>query len=324
MHRMTRVSLEQWETFYRGGLLATGPTGADGLYDLEVAEAWDAFFRALPQQAHLLDIGTGNGVLPLMAVRHAEARGADWRIEATDLARIDPLRDVADGARRFAGVRFHPQVANERLPFETGVFDGASAHYALEYGNTAATFAEVARVLRPGASVQCVLHHTDSVLVQSARRSMAECDLVFKQSRLYRRLHRLVTLEAARPEVLQHAQQELTSAIRLLRQALAEAQARQAGAGRILSVALDAARALLASRQQQRGALVGLEVDRAETELRTAWRRLNDLVEHAVDAPGIQRMQSEAGQAGLQPLTCELLFHNRQHLVGWLLRLRRA
>lgn len=317
------MSLEQWETYYRGGLVATGPTGADGLYDLEVRAAWDAFFASLPAEARLLDIGTGNGVLPLMALDAARARGARWRIDATDLARIDPVRFVPGGEQRFAGVQFHPGVASEQLPFEDASFDAVSGHYALEYSDTARSLGELARVLKPGGEAQFVVHHADSLLLQSARRSMEECDLVFKQTRLYRKLHRLLSAETPSPEFLRHAQDELTQAIRRVKQALAEAQAAHVTGGRILAVALDATQKLLAARQSLRAQKVGLEVDRAEEELRTAWRRLKDLVEHAVDETGMQRIEVQAAHAGFGLIERHPLLHRGSNLVGWLLNMRR-
>lgn len=316
------MSLQQWETYYRGGALATGPAGSDGLYDLEVRAAWEGFFALMPAQARLLDIGTGNGVLPLIALEVAAARAAQWQIDATDLARIDPPRFVADGARRFAGVRFHAGVASEQLPFEDACFDGVSGHYALEYSDTTRALAEVMRVLKPGGEAQFVLHHADSLLLGSARRSLADADLVFKQTKLYRRLHKLLTMEQNGGEALKRASDEVVAAIRSLRSAF-EARRAAGDSAQILAVALDAAQKLLAARTQLRPEQVGLEVDRAEEELRTAARRLNDLVAHALDAEAAQRLRATAEATGFTGVELGLLHHNGDHLVGWLLSLRR-
>jgi ubiquinone/menaquinone biosynthesis C-methylase UbiE len=318
------LSLKQWETYYRGGMLATGPAGADGLYDLEVRAAWEAFFGTLPQQARLLDIGTGNGVLPLIALEVAARREADWQIDATDLAQIDPLRFVVDGERRFAGVRFHRGVASEKLPFQDCSFDAVSGHYALEYSDTALSLPQLHRVLKAGGEAQFVLHHTDSRLLQSARRSLQECNLVLKQTRVYRKLHRLVSLEQAPSAGLQAARDELVLAIRTLKQALGETQSSGAGSGHILAVALDASQKLLEARQSLRPAAVGLEVDRAEEEMRSSARRLNDLVGHAVDEEALDRIEQQAQAAGFSLIERQPLHHNGDNLVGWLLNMRRA
>lgn len=318
-----RLSLAQWETYYRGGAVATGPVGPDGLYDLELRDAWQTYFNLLPQHARLLDIGTGNGVLPLMAREAARERSADWSIDATDLARIDPVAFVPGGPQRFEGVRFHAGVPNEKLPFADAHFDGVSGHYALEYGDTAASLAEVARVLVPRGHAQFVLHHGNSVLIESARLSMAECDLVFKRTRIYRKLHRLVTAESPSAEFLHHTQQELTGAIRQLRDALDQVRNGRPESGRILAIALDATRSLLAARTRMRPNQIGLEVDRAEEDLRAAWRRLNDLTRHAIDANGIERIRREAEDSSFEIVEAEPIHHARTHLVGWLLRLQK-
>jgi ubiquinone/menaquinone biosynthesis C-methylase UbiE len=317
------LSLEQWETYYRGGAIATGPAGPDGLYDLEVRRAWVEFFSALPADARLLDIATGNGVVPLIALDVAHSRGATWAIDATDLARIDPAQHVVNGAERFAGVRFHPGVASERLPFDDASFDAVSGHYALEYSDTAQALAQVHRVLKPGGDARFVVHHADSVLLRSARRSLSDCDFVLKQVRLYRRLHKLVTMEQAPEATLKAASDELVAGLRAVRQAHAGAEARQPGSGRVFAVAIDAAQKLLNARKSTKPALVGLEVDRAEEELRASWRRLNDLVEHARDEAGITAIADQARSLGFAPVEVQRLFHSGANLVGWLLTLHR-
>ena len=90
--RYAILSLEQWETYYRGGAISTCPTARDGGYDLEVREAWVEFFTPLPDGARILDIGTGNGVVPLIAADTAAALGRRWEIHGADLAQIDPPR----------------------------------------------------------------------------------------------------------------------------------------------------------------------------------------------------------------------------------------
>jgi ubiquinone/menaquinone biosynthesis C-methylase UbiE len=316
------LSVEQWETYYRGGALATCPTAQDGGYDLEVREAWVEFFSMLPKQARVLDVGTGNGVVALIAAETARAKGADWEIHGTDLARIDPVRYVPDGATRLAGIRFHPGVATERLPFEGQHFDAVSGHYALEYTDTAAALAEIHRVMKPGSDAQFVMHHAESVLLQSARWSLKEADFVLKETRIYRRLHRLVTMEHATTEVAERAAAELRTAIQSLKQALPVA--RQANAGRVLSVALDAVQKLLAARKELRPDVAGLEVDRAEEETRASVRRLNDLVGHARTDEQMAVIEQQAAAAGFSAIERVTQHHAGGNLVGWRLELRRA
>ncbi len=310
------MSLEQWESYYKGGALATGPIGPDGTYDLEVRQAWEEFFSALPATARILDIGTGNGVVPLIARELSIARGLDWEIHASDLAQIDPPRFVPDGARRLAGIRFHAGVANEKLPFEDQAFNAVSGHYALEYSDIGAALTQIHRVLMPGGVAQFILHSTDSALVQSAHQSMQEADLVLKQTRIYRRLHKLVTMEHVTPVVTERATNELVMAIRSLKQALAQAQP---GGGRTFRVVLDAVQKLLTARKQMRPQQVGMEVDRAERELRASARRLNDLLTHALAAQDILVIEQQSATVGFTAIESLPLFHAGKVSVGWLL-----
>lgn len=316
------MSLEQWESYYKGGALATGPTGPDGGYDQEVRQAWVDLYGALPDKARILDIGTGNGVLPLIASQLAQERGLGWEIHGTDLAQIDPPRYVPDGVRRFAGVHFHPGVATEKLPFDDASFDAVSGHFALEYSDVPMALAQIHRVLKPGGAAQFIIHASQSALVTSARWSLQEVDVVLKQTRLYRKLHRLVTMEQATAETTRRATNELVGAIRAVKQVLP--QARQAGAGHILSVALDAVQKLLTARKQMRPQAVGLEVDRAEKELRSSARRLNDLVSHARSEQDMQAIQQQAIVAGFALLAQSLQTHAGSVPVGWKLHLRRS
>lgn len=318
------MSLEQWETYYRGGMISTCPTGPDGGYDLEVREAWVEFFSTLPDGARILDVGTGNGVVAQIAVQTASSRGRNWEVHATDLALIDPPRHVPDGARRLAGITFHPGVATEHLPFEPESFDAVSGHYALEYTDTPIALAEIQRVLKPAGNAQFIIHSIDSVLVQAARRSLHEADLVLGETRVFRRLHRLVTMEQVIPGTTERVAEELRAAIQALKQGLQQAHQAGAGGGGVLSIALDAVQKLLVARKEMKPHAVGLEVDRAEGELRASARRLNDLLAHARTGQDMENIERDAAAAGFSLIERVPQYHAGNNFVGWQLLLHRA
>lgn len=315
------MSVQQWETYHRGGAIATCPTAADGGYDLEVRAAWVEFFSTLQDGARVLDVGTGNGVVAAIAAETASALGRRWDIHATDLAAIDPMRDVPDAAHRLAGITFHPRTPTERLPFENEYFDAVSGQYALEYANLPEALRELHRVLKPGGNVQFIVHHAESVLVQTALASLREADLVFTETKAYRRIHRLVAMDEVGPRT-QRTADEVRGVIRTLKQALD--QARQRGGGRILAVALDGIQKLLTARKTLPAHAVALEVDRAEAEMRASVRRLNDLVEHARGPEAMQEIQALAEAAGFSLVEYLPQYHAVRNLVGWQLLMHRA
>ncbi|MEO5962657.1 MAG: class I SAM-dependent methyltransferase [Thermomonas sp.] len=315
------MSLEQWETYYRGGMLATYPTAADGGFDREVRDAWVEFFSTLPAGARILDVGTGNGIVAMIAAETALAHGLDWEIDAADLARIDPMKHVPDAASRLAGITFHPGVATEHLPFAAESFDAVSGHYSLEYSDTAAALAEIHRVLKPGGSAQFILHHADSTLLLSARDTLRESGIALVDTQVFRRLHRLVSMDRIVPGETEEATEQLRVAIRTLKHAMEES--RLSGTGHVLDVILDAVQKLLIARKEMSPTAVGLEVDRAEAEMRDSMSRLTDLIEHAKSKQGIEVIARDATAAGFQFVEHLPLFHAGTNLVGWQLLMQR-
>lgn len=315
------MSQQHWEQYYRTGALATGPMGSDGGYDLEVRQAWVDFFSALPEDARILDVGTGNGAVALIAAETAAALGRPWAIHATDLAQIDPLRFVPEGARRLAGIEFHAGVATERLPFEAESFDAVSGQYALEYSEEAAALAEVGRVLKPGGRAQFIVHHADSVLVRNAHESLAQARFVTDEIMIYSRLRRITTMEGETLEVVRRETEALRDAIRRLKQAVQEAPRESR---LILEVALDAVHKLLVARTRMSPADMGKEIDLVSHELQASAQRLLDLVGRAKTGQGLADLEQRASALGFAGIESAPQHHAGAHLVGWRITLRRA
>lgn len=315
------MSVEHWEKYYRDGVIATCPTSPAGEYDQELREVWEGLFNDLPDGDHILDIATGNGAVVLIACETAERLGRRWAIHGADLARIDPPRHVNDGARRFAGCTFHPGMATEALTFEDASFNAVTGHYALEYADIPAAMAQIYRVLKPGGRARFIIHHDQSVLVANARRSLAESEFVLSETRVYRYLRRLVTMDNAAPSVQGRETTNLRKRIHALRQA--HERARQAGGGRVLAVTLDAIQRVLSARPGMTPEAAGLEVDRIEAELRASVRRLRDLLDRARDDQGMAHMEADARGAGFEISEREKQFHAGANLVGWRLTLRK-
>jgi SAM-dependent methyltransferase len=315
----TSLSLDHWETYYRRGALATCPTDNIGGYDLELREAWVEFFGDLPENARILDVGTGNGVVALIALETAAELGRRYEIHATDLARIDPPRHLPDGARRLAGIRFHAEVPTEKLPFDTATFDAVSGHYALEYTHVDEALAEIARVLKPAGRARFIVHHRDSRLVQNAHRSLRHADVVLKETKIYRLLRRHVEAERKSAAAARATWRELNLAAEFLQGVL-----REPGAALIVGVTLDAVQKLLDARQNLKPALLDREIDRAESELRASVRRLHDLVDHAQRELDVANIEAHAEASGFRVIERAEQRHAGDNLVGWRLTLERA
>lgn len=118
---------------------------------------WTAFGRSLPFQARVLDVGCGGGAV------------AQWLTNTCDHTTFVGV-DIAEV--RSPG---HPRIAllsntsMEELPFEPQSFDAATSQFGFEYGRVRQAAGALARVLRPASPLSFLVHHSESVIVQTGR-----------------------------------------------------------------------------------------------------------------------------------------------------------
>jgi ubiquinone/menaquinone biosynthesis C-methylase UbiE len=313
--------VQQWEQYYRTGALATGPTGPDGSYDLEVKLLWEGFFATLNPAAKILDVGTGNGVIPAIAVETSDRLGLQLEIHATDLADIKPFADVRGADARLRGVNFYPSVATENLPMPNDTFDAVTGHYALEYSDVSKAVAEIYRVLKPGGRAVFVLHHVQSVLVQNARANIEEGEFVISKAAIYQKLKELLGAKDISQAEAAEKGAELQRAVRDVKNLVP--QLVREGTGQMPRVALDAVHTLMRMHGQMPQDDLVREIDRAEQELTESVKRLYDLVSVASCNERIDAIRQSFAKRGFTTLETALLHHDRNHLVGWILQLEK-
>jgi ubiquinone/menaquinone biosynthesis C-methylase UbiE len=313
------LSVSHWESYYRGGAIAACPTGPEGTVTLELRDLWLEFFANVPDGRRVLDIGTGNGAVVLIAREAAARAGRQLDIHGADLARINPSRDVPDGARLFAGITFHPGVAVEDLPFEDARFAAVSGQYALEYTAMDTSLDEVLRVLEPGGAAQFLMHHAQSIVVERARSSLRQADVVMTETKIHRKLRRFREAEGRSPVSARRAWEELAASIATLQET-----ARFEPDRRVIDVTLDAIPKLLDIRGKLAPAAWEREVDSVENELRDHVRRLKDLLEAALDDAGMERFIADVTSHGFADASCAPVKHGPGGvLVGSLVRMRK-
>jgi SAM-dependent methyltransferase len=311
------MSSEHWDRFLQTGAIASCPTSADGTYDLELAEGWRTFFASLPAHSTVLDVGTGNGPILLIAKAESDRAGLSLRLHGSDRAAIDPPRYVPDGAQRYAGIMFHPGASTEALPFDTGLIDAVTGQFALEYGDPVRSIGEVARVLRPAASARFVVHHAQSIVVETARRSLRHADWIRGELQVFERLERFLHMERVKSAATDRAFAKLEEAGRAMTEEL-----RRVSHSHVLDVTLSAVQNLLDVRSRASPQSVSAEIEAKRRSLRSATARMQDLLAHACSAQRIAELESIASKAGLA-VTPRTEQHHDGNLVGWVLNWRK-
>lgn len=286
--------------------------GPSSNYTLELRGVWLEFFGALPDGSRVLDIGTGNGAVVLLAKDAAVAGGKTFDIHGSDLAQIDPVRHVRNGVNLYAGIEFHPGTPTERLPFESGRFDAVSGQFALEYAGIDAALREIHRVLRSGGCAQFILHHEQSVIAGNARASIEQSRLVLDDTQILRKLRRHLELERRSATAARASWKELNDAAARLQVA-----ANDPVTAHTLNVTLDAVRKMLDARRQLTPATLDREIGRFEQDLRAATRRLHDVVDSSRSADQMESIAATARDIGFLDPHYQPQFHATSNLVGW-------
>jgi SAM-dependent methyltransferase len=174
-----------WETYWRTGRLASCIEHPGGGYGGEIAAAWRDFFARLSDGARILDVGTGNGAIPLLAIEAADAGAKTFSIDAIDAAAIAPQLHVRGRAQSLSRVRFHPNTPMSAPPFAPASFDAITGQYALEYSDIAASVTALAPLLGVGGRVQFILHAAEGEPVAGASEEVVDARYLLEEVRLF-------------------------------------------------------------------------------------------------------------------------------------------
>lgn len=186
---------EAWTNYWRtGNRHSCLVTRSDGQEEVPVHdEGWRAFFAAQDSGAKILDIGTGNGAVALLAHEVGQDEGKAFDIHGVDAAQIAPASDAA------AGLHFHSGASMEKLPFAENTFDCVVSQYALEYSDMPVSLGEAARVLVPGGKARFILHSSDSTPVQSSRQELEVLKEILDDIGIIKLLRNMLVIQTEKP-----------------------------------------------------------------------------------------------------------------------------
>lgn len=170
----------EWDRFWRYDRLSsfeTGPGAAN--YTGEAAQGWRRFFARVPEGGSVLDIATGNGAIPVLAV---EAK-RKLKVTGSDLADIAPDRFVttSDALRQ---VTFRGRTNAELLPFDNSTFDAVTSQFGIEYSDMTKSLPEAMRVLKSGGRLRLAMHAKEGAVVRDTARSLADADFLLESAQL--------------------------------------------------------------------------------------------------------------------------------------------
>lgn len=319
---------EVWSAYWGQGPLHSLPTSFPDNYQGQIRDFWVGMLSGLGTGHRMLDIGTGNGALPRMAL---ELRGVNCpQVDAIDAAAVAPAWHAKLSVKSARRIRFHGHVQAESLPFPDQYFDLATSQYGFEYTDIPAAAAQAHRVLRSGGRLGLVLHHAGSKLHAVAVEEAEAAAFVSGADGFLERAMRLLPwlAMAARGWI---AQLNATPAARQDRadfNASAAALAARIEAGRgagLLADVRDYAFGVVQAVQRRQ-----LDEDGARAHLASyletvsqAQVRSAELCEHALSPEGMERLRNTLSGAGFGDLRTSTLYHDGM-LIAWSLQAARG
>lgn len=318
-----------WSRLWSQGVLHSCATGIQGNYDGPIRDFWQGRFAVVPNGGRILDIGTGNGALLLLAKDEGTARGVRFDLHGIDLADIDPPATVPGGVGLYSGITFHPRTPASRLPFPDGCASLVTSQYAFEYTSWQDSVAEFARVLAPGGMAALVIHSGDSVIARVADGQLRACAFLFEESRFFACARTVAamlaraTTAAARAALASDPEAEAarhrfnTEAGRLMDEIARRPQAEiLRKAVQHVGIALREASSTPAAALQR--------LDDAEASLRDEHVRLRQLANAIMAIPDLHRVAAAFGAAGFVAIDLAPIDQHPGARMGWTLTARRG
>lgn len=294
-------------------------------YGATTRAGWEAFFEALPSGARLLDIGTGNGAVALIASEIGTAAGKHFEIHGVDRADIDPVRFVNNPSPALKAIQFHGRTPSESLPFPAAHFDAVSSQYALEYTNLAATLAELRRVTKAGAQLRFVLHGSDAAPAVGAARDldeiaflMDELDLLNKARSLMRAAFGFEYASTYDPGLEARAREARESYLAAAQRA--DARYAVAGCKPMFTDLLAGIRSAWDRRRELTLDYILEGIDAIETEMRAHAARLREMRHAALSRDALDSLEMQFRENGFESVSSnQLVASENDRLLGWCL-----
>jgi SAM-dependent methyltransferase len=315
---------EAWSRYWARGASHSCVGSYGDRYGGAIAGFWRAVFGDLPPVARVLDVATGNGVLPRMLLDRFPGPGV--QCDAVDIATVRPRWLDGLAAVDRDRIRVHGGVDAAALPFGDRAFDLIVSQYGLEYTDLDRTLPEVLRVRAPDGGVAMVLHHAQGrpatlAAVEIDHLGWLTCEggLIAATAALVGPIAQAATPEgraALRLDARANAARETFNALQ------GELSARGDGkdGADVLFEVRDAAMSVLAMAGREGAAAATSALAALRGELDASETRLRDLRAHALDAGRAQALRERLAMALGVRVSLDELREEGGHLMGWTMR----
>jgi len=154
---VTQNSDQYWSTYWSQGKLNSFADNRGENYEGELLEYWRSLFQLYKHtNVTVVDIGCGNGALFEIALRD--------KMDEANFIGIDSATLNVPSQLRKANIFFKENTLAEKSGLKTKSVDLVISQFGIEYSPLEKAFEEVNRILKPGGSMCCIVHDSNSII----------------------------------------------------------------------------------------------------------------------------------------------------------------
>ncbi|ACV27694.1 class I SAM-dependent methyltransferase [Kangiella koreensis] len=187
--------MQHWTDYWKNtNALNSFSEGKQGQgYQKDIADFWENQFKQITPSGTVVDLGTGNGAVAVLAWLFSKNNQLDWNVIGIDAANIDPRKlNLEDKLikRSLNNIEFIANTPIETAPFQAGSIDAFISQFAFEYSDLKKSLQHCFNCLKPGGIISIISHHPkshisyDSLIGEKVIRYILEESPAFMQTDL--------------------------------------------------------------------------------------------------------------------------------------------
>ncbi len=175
-----------WDRYWQANRISSCAGRPGENYKPELLRGWRKFFQTLADGARILDLCTGNGAIPLVAVEVARQTGRLFHVTAIDKANIAPSQFIPDHREALSKINFVGCTDVSTMPCDEASFDAVTSQFGIEYTDLGRVPDQLVRLLAPNGRFRAVVHAREGLTVAAARHDISDCRYLVHESRLFK------------------------------------------------------------------------------------------------------------------------------------------
>ncbi|MEH6462599.1 MAG: class I SAM-dependent methyltransferase [Shewanella psychromarinicola] len=158
-----------WSEYWQQGHTTSFGEAISGNYEGILKSVWQPIFNGLTEDFLVVDVGTGNGSLPLLLRDGLLTSELTGKVIGVDLAEVSLVNSENQNGHKI-DIALMSNTRCEELPFESNSVDLYISQFGFEYSNVQKSLEEATRVLKDGGQFAIVFHHSRSMILNRNRK----------------------------------------------------------------------------------------------------------------------------------------------------------